>query len=238
MNPKDVTNWTNRGYIYRGLVGTVNGVDEFAITSYEEAAKLEPVNPAIYTELGKVYLIRADLLAQQQGKELEKADNLANALKNFDKAVELKSDYAPAHFQIAMVYIRQGKMQDAITKLEATKLVAAPRDTGLAFQLGLLYYNNSQWDKAKAEFTNAITWNPNYSNARYFLGLILDRQGDKAGAISQFQEIAKLNPDNQELPKIIANLQAGKPALQGIGAAAGKGTIPEAPIPDQTGTEK
>ena len=215
-NPNNVQNWLNRGDVLRNLIGTVGGVDEFAITSFQEAQKLEPQNPAISFELGRVYLARADLLAQQTGKEKEKEADWASAKESFNKAIELKSDYAPAHFQIAMISVREGKTEEAISKLETTKLVAAARDTGLAFQLGLLYYNTNQYDKAKTEFSNVVSWNENYSNARYFLGLIADKQGNKTEALNQFEKIAKLNPDNTEITKIITNLKAGKAALYGI----------------------
>jgi hypothetical protein len=48
------------------------------------------------------------------------------------------------------------------------------------------------------------------------LGLIYDRKGDGPRAIQQFEEIEKFNPDNQEIKRILQNLRAGKPALEGI----------------------
>ena len=92
-----------------------------------------------------------------------------------------------------------------------------PLDKGLAFQLGLLYYNDNQLEKAKAEFLRAISIDENYSNARYFLGLIYDKEGKKDLAIEQFEKIEKLNPESQEVKKILANLREGKSALEGIG---------------------
>ncbi|MEK7090196.1 MAG: hypothetical protein AAB930_01275, partial [Patescibacteria group bacterium] len=55
-----------------------------------------------------------------------------------------------------------------------------------------------------------------YSNARYFLGLIYDRKGDKPRALGEFGKIAELNPGNNEVKRIIGNLNAGRPALEGI----------------------
>lgn len=230
-NPNNVANWSSRGFVYRSLIGTVGGVDEWALKSYEEAEKLEPTNPFLPTELGRVYLVRADLLAQQQGKEKEMELDIAKAREQFEKAISLKSDYAPAHFQIAMSDVREGKTKEAIDKLESTKLVTAPRDTGLAFQLGLLYYNDNQFSKAKAEFENAVSWNENYSNARYFLGLVYDREGQKEKAKEQFEKIAELNPDNADIQKILKNLEAGRPALSGITPA----TAPGAATPIEEG---
>ncbi|MDP2947277.1 MAG: tetratricopeptide repeat protein, partial [Nanoarchaeota archaeon] len=88
-----------------------------------------------------------------------------------------------------------------------------PKDSGAAFQLGVLYYKDEQYDKAKAAFIKAIGIDENFSNARYFLGLLYDREGKKDDAIDQFDRIAKLNPDNEEIKQILENLKTGKPAL-------------------------
>lgn len=214
LNPNDVANWSVRGFIYRNIIGMAGGAEDWAIKCYEKAKDLEPTNPYIFTEIGRVYISKADLAEQQKNLE-EKEKNLRLAKDYFEKAVSLKGDYAPAHYQLAMVYIREGKIKEAIEKLELTKQVA-PNDVGLAFQLGLIYYNDNQLDKAKVEFERAVNLDPNYSNARYFLGLIYDREGNKNAAISQFEQIEKFNPENQEVKKILSNLRAGKGALEGI----------------------
>jgi len=212
--PNNVANWSTRGFVYRNMAGILGGADEWAIKSYEKAAELEPNNPDIFTEIGRVYLAKSDILTQQEKKK-ESSENLKLAQDNFEMAIKLKSDYAPARFQIAMINVREGKIQDAIAKLEETQQVV-PSDTGLAFQIGILYYNSNQWSSARAQFERAVLLDPNYSNARYFLGLVYDRQGNKSDAISQFENIAQLNPDNQDIQKILANLRAGKSALEGV----------------------
>jgi hypothetical protein len=46
--------------------------------------------------------------------------------------------------------------------------------------------------------------------------LIYDKQGAREEAISQFEKIQELNPNNEEVKKILANLRAKKSALEGI----------------------
>jgi len=48
------------------------------------------------------------------------------------------------------------------------------------------------------------------------------KEEDKRGAILQFEKVEELNPGNQEVKKILANLRAGKPALEGIEPSHGK----------------
>ena len=214
ISPQNVANWNVRAFLYRNLIGPVKGAEDWALRNLKKAADLEPKNPYIFTEIGKIYFIKADISSQLENVEDETL-NLAQAQENFQKALELKSDYAPAHFQIAMIYVRQGKTKEAIEKLEMTKLVT-PFDIGLAFQLGLLYYNDNQLNKALAELEQAVSIDENYSNARYFLGLIYDQEGKKDKAIEHFERIEKLNPDNLEVKRILANLRKGLPALEGI----------------------
>lgn len=215
LNPENVANWNVRGFIYRNMIGILGGAEDWAIKSYQRAAELEPANPFIFTEIGRVYLQKADLLGEVEGKEIEIGENLTLAKENFEKSLELKPDYAPAHFQRAMIYVREEKTGEAIQKLEEIKSVV-PFDVGLAFQIGVLYYNDENFSKAQEEFERAVNLNENYSNARYFLGLIYDKKGKKDLAIAQFERIERLNPENEEVKKILANLRAGKEALEGI----------------------
>lgn len=214
LNPEDVANWSVRGLIYRNMIGSLPEAEDWAMTSYERASTLEPTNPYIFNEIGNVYATKA-VLAEQQGKIADKEANFNMALQSFQKALSLKADYAPANYQMAFIYIREGKTKEAIENLEIARQ-SVPNDVGLAFQLGVIYYNDNQFDKAKAEFERAVANDPNYSNARYFLGLIYDRQGNKGPAILQFEAIEEFNPENQEVKEILSNLRAGKPALEGI----------------------
>ncbi len=212
--PANIANWNVQGFVYRSLIG-VPGADTLALAAYEKAKELEPASPFSWTELGRVYILQAQSLASQNGKETERETALAKALENLSRAIELKADYAPAHFLTAAVYEQQGKNEEAIAKLEETKKVA-PNDTGLAFQLGTVYWQKKDLDKAQAELERAISLNANYSNARYILGLVFDAKKDKAKALEQFNKIAELNPNNEEVKKIIANIETGKAPLNGI----------------------
>jgi cytochrome c-type biogenesis protein CcmH/NrfG len=217
LNPSSVDNWSGRGFIYQNLTGLVNGADEWAIKSYDEAIKLEPINPYYPVQKGMVYMRKALSLAED--KKDEKEQVLLQAKEQFEKALEIKSDYATARFQLAMVYQAQGKTDEAIKGLENTKQYA-PNDIGLAFQLGILYYQNKDFQKAQSEFERAVGISPNYSNALYFLGLTYDQQGEKAKAIEKMEKVVELNPDNIDIKKVLENLKAGRNALEGIAQEA------------------
>lgn len=213
LNPTNVANWSIRGFIYQNLIGIVEGVDDWATKSYDEAASLEPNNPYFTTQKGIVLLRKSTFLPQDKTEEKEQI--LSQAKEQLEKAISIKSDYSPARFQLAMVYQAQGKTQETIKALEEAKN-SAPSDVGLAFQIGLLYYQNKDYQKAQEELERAVGIDPNYANALYFLGLTYDQQGQKTKAIEKFKKVAELNPDNSEVKKILENLKAGKKALEEI----------------------
>lgn len=215
LSPKNSANWAALASIYQTVMPLIQGSDEWAVSSWQKAIELEPGNPYLYTELGKTYASMADILSSglQSSDEKVKADaetkireNLAKAEEQLSKAIEVKADYAPAHFELALVYSRQGKIKEAISKLEAIKL-DLPNDIGVAFQLGLLYAQNKELDKAVTELSRAVELAPNFANARWYLAVIYEEQGKKDLALVQLEEILKTNPENETVKQKIDSLK-------------------------------
>jgi len=213
-NPADVNNWGNLGFIYYNLMQFVQGADVFAIEGYEKAIELAPVNPVYYTQLAKTYILMADMRAPLIQSEDQNAaaeaktiveESLAKAEQNLNKAIEVKLDYAPAHYQLALVYDRQGRLGDAISKMEQVAM-ADPRDVGVAFQLGLLYLRNEENEKAQNALEWAVELVPSYSNARWFLATVYENQGNIEAAIEQVEKVLELNPGNQTIEQRLNNL--------------------------------
>ncbi|MCX6759700.1 MAG: tetratricopeptide repeat protein [Candidatus Nealsonbacteria bacterium] len=211
--PMNVANWNVRGFFYRNLIG-IEGAGDLSLSSYQKAIQLEPASPFVFGEKGRVYILIAQDFAQKGEDEL-RIKNLDLALENLRAAIELKSDYAPAHYLLAVAYDQQGKLDEAISKLEETKMIS-PQDPGVAFQLGLLYWREEKTKEAQVEFERAVNLNPNYSNARYMLGLVYDKRGEEEKAKHEFETLVVLNPQNQEIKKILENLEKGLPALEGV----------------------
>lgn len=213
LNPFNVANWNVRGFFYRNLMG-ISGAGERALESYRRATELEPASPFPWAEMGRVYILMAQDFHKKQ-MEKEKEEALSRAIENLAKSIELKSDYAPAHYLIAVAYDQQGREEEAIDRLEKIKNLF-PRDIGISFQLGMLYWRKEKLNEAQSELEGIIKLNPDYANARYMLGLVYDKRGEKEKAIEQFEKVAKLNPKNEEVKKILENLKQGLPALEGI----------------------
>ena len=240
-NGGDSLNWAMLGFVYQSLVPLLSGSESLALQHYDKAIELDPVNPTYPFNKASVYVAMADRAQLQlsQGATSDalikqRIEALGNAKIELDKSLSLKSDYPQANYLMSQVLIRQGNLTEAIKSVEKVKTLAAPTDIGIAFQLGVLYYQANDFAKAENEFTRAVAINDSYSNARYFLGLLYDRKGEKAKALEEFQKIQAFNPDNQEVKTIIANLQANKPALAGISPPApAPEKRPEPPLKDE-----
>lgn len=213
LAPMNVANWNVRGFFYQNLIG-IEGAENQALASYRRAIQLEPSSPFSYGEMGRVYILLAQNYGQK-GDEDKKAENLNLAIEVLNKSLQLKPDYPVANYLLAVALDQQGKLDEAIQKLEMTKNLA-PQDFGIRFQLGMIYWRKEELEKAKTQFEEAIAINPDYSNARYMLGLVFDKLGEKEKAKKEFEIVLKLNPDNQEVKKILENLEKGLPALEGM----------------------
>lgn len=225
LNELNVDNHLALARVYEGVLVTMEGADEKAIEAYQAAIKIDPNNPALYQKIASIHVSLSDIAiiqARAEGElkegELpeESKKNLAMARENIDKAVKIKADYTAANLLAVGVYEREGNIEGAIEKGKENRK-QNPNVASIAFRQGLFYYKKEMFSEAKKEFKAAVDLDKDYANARYFLGLVLDKEGKKEDALAQFKAIAVLNPDNKDLSKIINNLESGKTALEGVG---------------------
>jgi len=201
LDPLNYQNYIVQARIYESVIpAQVAGAYDNAMKSYASAAALNPGNPAIYLSAAQI----------------EAAMNKMSEAKGFiGRALQVKNNYSDAIFFLSQIQVSENSIKDAITSL----LVLAqlnPQDPTIFFQLGLLYYNSGDNINTGIALSKAVELNPQYSNARYFLGLALARLGKYKEAADQFVEIQKFNPDNAEVKQILAALQAGKSPFQAV----------------------
>jgi tetratricopeptide (TPR) repeat protein len=233
IDPKNVADWSVLASVYESLMGVSDGADTWAVTSLTTAISLEPANPELHTELGKVYMYQSDVARQgtttndatAKAAAQKKTDDLLNqAVDEFNKAVALKSDYALARYNLSLALDRQGNLKGAISKMEdAVRL--NPQDVGVGFQLALMYFRDGRKDDAISLLESVVQLSPQYANARWYLAAMYEDKGDFDDAIAQVTEVQKLNPGNDTVTQKLAELEAKK--------AAPPGSLP-APVADQT----
>jgi len=191
QNPKQYLNYVNLGNIYSSLVPlSVDSSYESAMSSYSKAQTLAPNNPSI-------------ILAKAQ-LEFTKKNN-DESRKLIQQALDLKLNYTDALFLLAQIESSEGNTALAIKQVEKAVQIS-PNDSTIFFRLGLLRYNNSEYENAKNAFEQAVIIDNSYLNARYFLGLSYQKLGRNSDALIQFKILSKVLPDNQDVKKAIESL--------------------------------
>ena len=173
-------------------------------------------------DLAQVYLIRIQEEIRKGGDPNETLKTIAPLLGSAVDVAKRNTDQVNgndvANWAVRGYIYRQltGFVNDAenwaITCYKkATEL--EPTNSYLYTELALANLSKNDTAAAKDNLQKAVNLNEQYSNARYYLGLIYDSEGNKEAAIQQFQVIVQFNPDNADIKKILENLTAGKPAL-------------------------
>ncbi|MBI3914216.1 MAG: tetratricopeptide repeat protein [Chloroflexi bacterium] len=85
-----------------------------------------------------------------------------------------------------------------------------PADALAHFNLGSAYYITGDWENARKEFEDALAANPGNDHARYYLGVIHAKKGDKVKARAEWEKVA--NGGAHGMLKNQARIQ-----LQGLG---------------------
>ena len=192
-DPVDFRNWVALGGIYETLVpiGYPNAYEN-ASAAYTRAQALSPVNPEMYLNLAR----------------LESENASSTAAKGYiSKALGLKNDYVAGIFLLSQIQVAEKDYAGAIKSLIAAANIN-PNDQAVLYQLGVLTYSTGDYKTAAAALNAAVANNPSFSNARYFLALTYVKLGQKANAISQLQNILKLNPNNADVKAAITALQS------------------------------
>ncbi|MBU2566638.1 tetratricopeptide repeat protein [Patescibacteria group bacterium] len=215
INPMNVDNWENMAITYQSISAFVEGADEFAIANFEKALEREPNNPVYSTEIGKIHILRADQAAnllqstdedaKKQAEDTIKQE-LEAAAESLNRAIQAKADFAAAHYFLGLVYERQGRTQDAITKLE--QVLSNGKDVGVAFQLAILYYRNEQKDQSRQMFEQIVADAPQYANARWYLSALYEEEGKLQEALDQVKIVQETNLEDEQVKQRITYLES------------------------------
>lgn len=161
----------NPGQASRAQVLMIAGIEALEKKEYaaalrvlQDAAKLEPNNPDIYSNMG-VALV---------GKE-----EPARAEESFKKAIQLDKNFNDARLNLGILYLRQKRYPESERILrEAAKDLAYGKGDQVAYQLAVLYLELNRPLLAEQQLKIAVRENATFCPAWYRLGVIQKERGD------------------------------------------------------------
>ncbi len=182
LNPTDYQSWVILGNLYAQAVPVRADAYASAKEAYTKAEALNPTNPQIPFALARLEIAHKDMKA---------------AKDDLKQVITLKQDYIDAILLLSQLEVQDGNVKEAL----AASLAAGyydQKNPNILFQIGILYAAQNDLNNAGAALAAAVSENPQFANARYFLAAVYAKLGNYKEATSQLEEVAKLSVDNEK----------------------------------------
>lgn len=141
--------------------------------------------------------------------QAQKKDNAA-AEASYQKALEIKPDYAEALNGLNTLYLSTGQAAKA-NELAAKAASANPNDAKAQFQVGYVAFNSGKYDEAVEAFKKVETLDPAYAETYYFLGTIALTQNKVDECATRLEKYLSLAPTGPNASTATQLLAACKP---------------------------
>jgi tetratricopeptide (TPR) repeat protein len=220
-----------------GLSSLQAGDKNAGTTSLESAASLNPASDLYFMQLSQVYLsnLQNELKNATATPSDDEKNKIQMLISNSVNAAKIAANLNPENSSdwANLGYIYQslnGFIGDSLTWATNSydqALTLDPNNPYLLSEEGAIDFVSAQGlgqdkagqksqllSQAQVKLEKAVSLNQNYSNGLYYLGLVYDALGSKDKAIQEFTKVQQLNPSDKTIPAILANLNAGLPALQ------------------------
>src|SRR6266566_8543315 len=120
--------------------------------------------------------------------------NLQHALVGYQRAIDLKPNYATAHHWLALGYATLAQFDSGIA--EAKRAIELdPLSLIINADCSWVYFNARRFDEAEAQARKTLEMDSRFFLAHYYLGATLQFKGQVAEAIPEFQTAFDLNHD-------------------------------------------
>ena len=141
----------------------------------------------------------------REGAKLVEQGKIEEALKAFQKSVELNSNDAVSRLNLAYTYDRQGMAEKAISEYQRA-IELSPSNLMAYNNLGVLYDKMGLYDEAIGEFQRVLEIDPTDANALKNLESAKKNKTvmeEREGQIAELRREVEAHPEN---PKALYNL--------------------------------
>ena len=147
----------------------------------------------------------------QYGDHYQPSGNMQLALKNYQRALAINPDFAPAHERIGTIYQLQGNLMDAIASFSKA-IQSNPQSMAAQLGLGNAYQQMGWAELAITHFQKALELEPDRFLAEYHckLGDSLKDRGRIAEAIASYERAIATNPNEVDGYRAISQVYMGQ----------------------------
>jgi tetratricopeptide (TPR) repeat protein len=143
------------------------GRDELSDSILEQALQVDP-------EVAELHFLDGERLKSEPGQ-------LRDAMGAYERAVELRPDYAEARMALGIQQLASGNYEGALSHFQAAERLV-PTLPAVHVNLGDAYRATKQWSAAQTAYRKALELQPKLPEAHYGLGLLfLTAAGDFPG---------------------------------------------------------
>jgi hypothetical protein len=186
--------------VYGELQTYAEGSSQLGLEHYQRALQLWPTNVALPVVIAQYY---RDHLNNLVSNEVSADDLRALARSGLEQALIQEPEYLPARLELAFLLEDREGATSALSELEPWE-EASPEIT---YHIGRLHFNNGDFGLAAEKFGEVLVRVPSHSNARYSLGIAYFRLEQYDDALTEFEEVARLNPNNPDVQEKINQVQ-------------------------------
>lgn len=131
-----------------------------------------------------------------RGQAYRRLEKFNDALADFDKAVEIKPDLAPAHFEAGMAYYAQEKYKQAIAAYDKAVKIA-PDNAEYVYSRCVSKSWAGDNAGARTDCQKAVKLKPDYVDAWATLGRAYEDLGQLDKAEEAYKKVLELDPKHK-----------------------------------------
>jgi len=198
VHPNNINTMLNMGHCYLNLKDY-----DRAEECFNRFKEITPGSPKVHNNLGVVYFMKKDYVRAEE--HYKKAIELARSLRTYLPSME---DYAEPYMNIANVYMKQNRVQDAVKAYE-TALQRNPGMDGVRKALSSLYVKTGELDKARNVIIPLTQKQKTAADGYVLAGNIYLKQKQYEQALAEYEKARKRTPKKGTVYHYIGIAQLG-----------------------------